>query len=50
MVVNQELDKTRGRDMGRPRTVNLKFVSGTATARLMGMLEADVSQSEGEGE
>ncbi|KAJ2487491.1 hypothetical protein IWW37_005224 [Coemansia sp. RSA 2050] len=44
MVVNQELNKTRG----RPRAVNLKFVSGSATARLMEMLEADVRQSEGE--
>ncbi|KAJ2444049.1 hypothetical protein GGF42_006431 [Coemansia sp. RSA 2424] len=45
MVVNQELELTRGRGMGRPRGVNLKFVSGAATDRLMEMLEADVSQS-----
>ncbi|KAJ2464405.1 hypothetical protein GGI03_003249 [Coemansia sp. RSA 2337] len=48
MVVNQELDQTRGRGTGRPRAVNLKFVSGAATDRLMGMLQANVSQTEGE--
>ncbi|KAJ2087951.1 hypothetical protein IW146_007747 [Coemansia sp. RSA 922] len=48
MVINQELDQTRGRGTGRPRAVNLKFVSGAATDRLMGMLQANVSQTEGE--
>ncbi|KAJ2745071.1 hypothetical protein GGI20_002445 [Coemansia sp. BCRC 34301] len=48
MVVNQELEQTRGRGVGQPRGVNLKFVSGAATDRLMRMIEADVDQSEAE--
>ncbi|KAJ2648048.1 hypothetical protein IWW40_004254 [Coemansia sp. RSA 1250] len=45
-IINQELARGAGRKIGVPRSVRVRFTNGTATAKLLERIQAEMQQKE----